>query len=558
MATLTGQFISTTYFPLLQIGTADNGVLVAWPGNLGLQNRLLEASSDGYNTSTVITGLGTRAAVVVIDHSESNTGVGDSSFGGLFLKNQTEVSNKIFGVQTRRFNTHDGLSFVQAALGARQSKMFLTSNTNTRGALFVGFMGTELSGNTSGYITSGGNDHELYVRTGIIFPDVAGLGGFLTSERNLTLRTRGTGRITLTTQDSTGSIVLIGKSPSGSILLTTVPNDSTAGNINIITGSNTPSNIQLSTSLGSGNIGLSTKDTNNVTISSGAATLPGDGLVLTRPGGTAVVTIRPSGGNAVALLNIDANDTVPRNGIQIKSQLNESLITKRSTQGGIRRLFIGDNNNPWTANAASEGGIVMYGNPRTLELRGQDNFTNGSIKGTPQLEIHGEVKMFPPVSGNAINLFRISTVTWASSALFASFGFTFAETNADNGWLDNRWVQYILPVGFDRFITNAAVLDVSSNGGVHFGVDFAVANIGLNNTIISQEDFWVGGFTILATRYDSNENAGRGSCSFFLPANLAAYVRRTRIHNFEDGINDPAGGRNRTFYMRSKAWKIGI
>jgi hypothetical protein len=175
MATLTGQFISTTYFPLLQIGgTTGPAIMDAWPNGLftNLNTELTSIiTGPDKNKYTLTSGLGTRVPIVVVDHSDSTPG--DSSHGGFFLRNQTEFANNLMGIQTRVFDGKGGLSFVQRTPSVRLSRMFLTSDgfgANSRGNLFVGFTGSELESNTATYQTSGGANHQLYVRKGIIFP----------------------------------------------------------------------------------------------------------------------------------------------------------------------------------------------------------------------------------------------------------------------------------------------------------------------------------------------------------------------------------------------------
>ena len=162
----------------------------AWPNgsstNLNTELTSIITGPDK-NKYTLSSGLGTRVPIVVIDHSNS-TG-SDSSHGGFFLRNQSEFPDNLMGFQTRSFNTKGGLSFVQRTPNLRLSRMFLTSDdgvgANSRGNLFVGFTGSELESNTATYQSLGGTLTQLYVKSGIMFPDVGGLGGFIISQGNL-------------------------------------------------------------------------------------------------------------------------------------------------------------------------------------------------------------------------------------------------------------------------------------------------------------------------------------------------------------------------------------
>jgi hypothetical protein len=203
--------------------------------------------------------------------------------------------------------------------------MFLTSDdgvgANSRGNLFVGFTGDELSLNTATYQSLGATLTQLYVKSGIMFPDVDGLGGFISTWGNLTIQSLPSG--------PGGAINIIGRSTTNAVNITTPTGD-----------------IRLSTTNGGKNINLSTDDNHFITISSGANI--SEGLVLTRPSSTAVVTIRPTGTSNNAVLNIDGNfssNSAQRRGFSLRSQINESFISPRGTT--TRDLYIGTDSEQW-------------------------------------------------------------------------------------------------------------------------------------------------------------------------------------------------------------------
>jgi hypothetical protein len=420
MATLTGQFISTTYFPLLQLGTADNGFINAWPGNLNLQGSLSIASVNNNNTSTVLTGLGLRAGVVVIDHSESTTGAADSSYGGLFLKNQTEVSNDIFGLQLRRFNNSDGISFVQAGLNYRLSRMFLTSiggtSPSSKGVLMIGFTGTELSNNTGTYLTSGSVQHELYVKNGIIFPDTGFGTGLITSERNLTIRTRDTGSLILSTQDSTGFITLTSKSNLNTEMLSAInifTSENTAGGILLRTATNSPGNIYLNTSPGTGRVFITSNATNtgfdgaiNIRTATGSA---GDINIINGNNSSGNIIIANATGATGDLRLIQGNNTTGK-----------IIISTTQGTGNIELLTA---NNPSNNIKIRSGGDPDADN-LAIQVNGRQTYTHGNTITTVANEnifSSGFLSTDTPINNNAASKTRIHWIRMGNEVIFNGY-----------------------------------------------------------------------------------------------------------------------------------------